>query len=746
MRDNEQIISAAKENIDITQFLVKSKGDFFCCPFCGSGTGKNKTGALKAFDDNKVYCEACHKSADVIEIIQKVKGLSFAETLDFCEKQTNSGNADRKPIRANKEKKADTSADFVPYYNQCLTRVADPEAVEYLNKRGISIDTAKSFFVGYDPEADPASNPGNTGKSIHPCKRLIFPTAINQYIGRRIDGKSDYAKMNSKGSKPGIFNRKALKTDNGVIFIVEGVFDALSLATVGKVAVALNSTSNVKNFLELVKVDQPKAVFVISLDNDPDEATASRTKQAEKELAEGLTALGINSVIYDTCVGYKDQNEALVKAKDAFTALVEKAEQAATPKATATQTDKERANKEKDPEPTKEELSAADIAKRLLKPLSAFEKQEKRYIFKPYLPVGKLSILSADPGVGKTKAASAIAALVTTGSPLLGIPCNKPGKVLLFSTEDDATDFIHTVEACNGNTKNIIAIDDSDEALKLLKDYRLSYDSDIVEEMIKQTKPALVIFDPYQKYLPKGVDMNRANEVSTALSSVVRLAKQYDCHIMIIAHNTKAQTGLSYRFMGSQDFLGEARSGMSVVRDPERVREQENLILHVKSNNKTGKAIRYKIESIPGNEDYARVVWLGLEDYTEKDYAQSQRNQLKQSNDKANPLTVDNPVVRTILTLIKENPEGVAIGYDDFQAAKEAITGSITNVSIQKEIDKISAWLDSEFGIGVACKPSDRCKAYYLKGELMTPTKSPARRVVIQRNRFVNQQQQALPV
>ena len=389
-------------------------------------------------------------------------------------------------------------------------------------------------------------------------------------------------------------------------------------------------------------------------------------------------------------------------------------------------------------------MTPEEIAKALMKNLSDVQLQGKRYIFKPYLPVGKFSILNADPGVGKTKVASAIAALVTTGSPLLGIKCERPGKVLLFSIEDDAEDFLHTVTACGGDASKITVIGDDDESLKLLKKHKLTYDSQIVEEMIKLVQPSLVVFDPYQKYLPRGVDMNRANELSDALASVVRLAKQYDCHIMIVGHNTKAQTGLSYKFMGSQDFLGEARSGLSVVRDPERVKEQENLILHVKSNNKTGKAIRYRIESIPGNEDYARVEWLGLEDYTEADYAKSQRKKLREIDGEKSPLSVDNPVVQTVFALLHDNPDGVAVGYEDFKNAKEAVTGSAADIRIETEIGKVSAWLDSEFGIGVACRYSNTIKPYYLKGNLQIPTKNKDRQVIIRRNRIVDIQQQKI--
>jgi len=564
--------------------------------------------------------------------------------------------------------------------------------------------------------------------------------------------KSGYA-WNKKGFTPRLYVAGSLTSDNPMVIVVEGEKDADTVYRItGITAVsaddgATHGDAGKKWVHEYTDQLTGKIVYIL-YDNDESgrnfaqiEANNLIGKATSVKMMDILTVWpecpekGDITDLADT-FGDEETKKKFDQLFDTATpAIMEESINGITVRQATEQPAQQQAQKE---------LTPAEIAKLLLQNLSDVKEQGKRYIFKPYLPIGKFSILNADPGVGKTKVASAMAALVTTGSPLLGIKCERPGKVLLFSMEDDAEDFKHTVRACGGDVTQIATISEEDDALKLLKKHKLTYDSPIVEEMIKLVQPVLVIFDPYQKYLPKGVDMNRSNETSDALAPVVRLAKQYDCHIMIIGHNTKAQTSLAYKFMGSQDFLGEARSGMSVVRDPERVREQENLIIHVKSNNKTGKAIRYRIESIPGNEDYARIEWLGLEDYTEADYAKSQRQKLKELDGEKSPLTIDNPIVQTIFALLKDNPDGVAIGYEDFKDAKDEVTGSFAEIRIEPEISKISAWLDTEYGVGVSVRTASTLKDYYLKGVLHRPNKNKDRQVLIRRNRNVDIQQQAM--
>ena len=73
-------------------------------------------------------------------------------------------------------------------------------------------------------------------------------------------------------------------------------------------------------------------------------------------------------------------------------------------------------------------------------------KEEKvDFLTFPYIPLGKLSLITGDPNVGKTHIALAIAAAVTTGEPLPWEPeqsRREPANVIFESMEDGYGDTI----------------------------------------------------------------------------------------------------------------------------------------------------------------------------------------------------------------------------------------------------------------------------------------------------------------
>ncbi|MBQ3433868.1 MAG: hypothetical protein IJG24_02345, partial [Selenomonadaceae bacterium] len=84
----DALIARIKDEVPISRLVEKgylqhsekggSHPDGYCCPWCGSGTGKNKTGALKIFDggaDPHVVCHACKKGGNVITTFAQVKNL-----------------------------------------------------------------------------------------------------------------------------------------------------------------------------------------------------------------------------------------------------------------------------------------------------------------------------------------------------------------------------------------------------------------------------------------------------------------------------------------------------------------------------------------------------------------------------------------------------------------------------------------------------------------------------------------------
>ena len=135
----------------------------FCCPFCGSGRGQHRTGALRYYADSKLfYCHACGAHGDVIELYQKVKGCDFKTALRDLAAQLGTAVElpDTKPARGRSpapsqaHSAAPLSKDLSEYFAECRVRLHDPAAVAYLTERGISLETAEYCGLGYDPRAD----------------------------------------------------------------------------------------------------------------------------------------------------------------------------------------------------------------------------------------------------------------------------------------------------------------------------------------------------------------------------------------------------------------------------------------------------------------------------------------------------------------------------------------------------------------------------------------------------------------
>lgn len=296
----------------------------FICPSCGSGTGKNHTGALTFFQDtNRVccfnpVCDLGGKGQDTLGALRILWNCTEQEVFE----RTGYAADTPEPIKSKTTATTPTTAapaalepprDLTDYYRECQTRLNDPRAISYLQARGISLETAAQYGIGFDPAADPAG-------SRHPEPRIICPTSSTHYVGRAINPKiqKGYAKMNNKGGTPSIFNARALH-DNSIkrVFVTEGFFDALSILEAGAAAIALNSASNAEKLIEHLEKHRTKATMILCGDNDPAGHKALETMRA------GFKRLNISYVDADINNGHKDPNEALTADRAAFVAAID---------------------------------------------------------------------------------------------------------------------------------------------------------------------------------------------------------------------------------------------------------------------------------------------------------------------------------------------------------------------------------------------------------------------------------------
>lgn len=209
--------------------------------------------------------------------------------------------------------------------------------------------------------------------------------------------------------------------------------------------------------------------------------------------------------------------------------------------------------------------------------MSEIQSKEVAWLWYPFIPYGKLTIIQGNPGDGKTTLVLNIAAKLSKGEGLdSDMKLTEPLAVIYQSAEDGLADTVKPrLEAAGADCENISVIDESKKSLSMI-DERL-------EEAIIKTKAKLLILDPIQAYLGGNMDMNRANEARDITKKLAALAEKYQCAIVLVGHMNKAAGNkAAYRGMGSIDFFAVARSVLLVG----RVEGEENIraVVQIKNN------------------------------------------------------------------------------------------------------------------------------------------------------------------
>ncbi|WP_320534806.1 AAA family ATPase [Robbsia andropogonis] len=236
------------------------------------------------------------------------------------------------------------------------------------------------------------------------------------------------------------------------------------------------------------------------------------------------------------------------------------------------------------------------------------------WLWRYWLPAGKLTLLAGSPGTGKTTIALSLAAMVSKGNVWPdGAPNTGAGTVLMWSSEDNPADtLVPRLIAAGADLKRIHFISNVAGPEGEILPFDPARDIGLLGERLAQMGGAtLLILDPIVSAVAG--DAHRVNDVRRDLQALVDMAGAYRCAVLGISHFAKGGKGTSpaERVIGSQAFVALARMVLVAAKDEAAERR---ILARAKSNIAPDDGgIAYTLEQVDASGiEASRVVWGAL--------------------------------------------------------------------------------------------------------------------------------------
>ena len=326
-----------------------------CCPFHGE-----KTPSFTVSEELQIYkCFGCGKAGDIFNFLQEYEKIDFREALEELAKLAGVTLVKSSFIDHQESKKKlliEINNQVAKFYNYILlSHPLGIEALDYVTKRGITLDTIKNFSIGFSPndskyisnyilkkayKIDDLISTGTFGKSNYGPGlydrfqgRLTFP--LHDYRGH-IVGFSGRILPNTKNPNTAKYinspeteiyhksqmlfglnlAKEAIRLENSVI-IVEGEFDMISPYQSGfKNIVALKGTAFTADQLQLLR--RYTDTLILALDSD---FAGNNAARKSIELADSME---FDIKVLNLGDKYKDPDEAIKADPEFFKSQLKK--------------------------------------------------------------------------------------------------------------------------------------------------------------------------------------------------------------------------------------------------------------------------------------------------------------------------------------------------------------------------------------------------------------------------------------
>ncbi|MCP4076119.1 MAG: DNA primase [Gammaproteobacteria bacterium] len=291
--------------VDIVEIIdarvpLKKKGREYwaCCPFHDEKSPSFSVSQNKQF----YHCFGCQQHGNAIGFLMEYDHMDFVESIETLaqhigveipyEKGQYSQSRQSTKSTPQSESLMNTLQQCSEYYQRQLSQ--SPEAIDYLEQRGISGQTSKNFSIGFAPKGWNNLSGDNThlidsgmlikndsGKTYDRFRhRLMFPIRDRRgrtiaFGGRVIDPQDNPKYLNSpespvfhKGEEIyGLFELKKANTQIDQIFVTEGYMDVVALAEHG-ITTAVATLGTAINDHQIEKLFRLSRKLVFCFDAD----------------------------------------------------------------------------------------------------------------------------------------------------------------------------------------------------------------------------------------------------------------------------------------------------------------------------------------------------------------------------------------------------------------------------------------------------------------------------------------------
>lgn len=213
-----------------------------------------------------------------------------------------------------------------------------------------------------------------------------------------------------------------------------------------------------------------------------------------------------------------------------------------------------------EPLPEDEELAPVLASNVIIRPVE--------WLWPGYLPRAKVTTWDGDPGDGKSMASTDVAARASSGALWPDESTNLgPVPVIMITAEDDPEDtIVPRLRTAGADLSKIHLIT---HGRVEGRPFDITKDVGALARLVLRTGTKLVVLDPLMALLGTETDSHNDASVRAALYPLYRLALDTGCAVLVIRHLNKGQGKAVYRGGGSIAFIGAARAGFTIGRDPE---------------------------------------------------------------------------------------------------------------------------------------------------------------------------------